>query len=120
MTKRGDTESAPARRVLTDAATTGAAIRAARRRRGLTQQAMAQAAGVTRQSIVNLETGRSSPQRATVVAALRVLGLRLEVVAVDASDQPDSVQASTRRVRSAVDSAGATDTATSSTPARGP
>lgn len=62
-----------------------AIIRDTRRRHGLTQSDLAQAVGVTRQSIVNLETGRAHPSLATVLAALHALGLRLYVSAVQAT-----------------------------------
>ena len=56
-----------------------AVIRDTRRRRGLTQLELAHAVGVTRQSVVNLETGRANPTLATVLATLQALGLRLHV-----------------------------------------
>lgn len=123
MSSAGDKHGASVRRVLTDAASTAAAVRAARKRRGLTQQAVAEAAGVTRQSIVNLETGRSNPQLTTVVAALRVLGLRLEVAPIDTGDTGDVARVATRQVRAADDAAGADDAlhvAVTPRPAAGP
>ena len=111
MSNTGDIE-----RILSDVGSTAAVVRAARRRQGLTQQALAEAAGVTRQSIVNLEKGHSSPQLTTVLAALRVLGLRLEVAPARGPSRGDAAQATTRHVRTAHDEAPAADAATSSPP----
>jgi transcriptional regulator with XRE-family HTH domain len=57
-----------------------ALIRQARRTRHLSQAELGKATGVTRQSIANLEAGRSNPGLSTVLAALAVLDLRLDVV----------------------------------------
>ena len=64
---------------VTAVADLAAIIRDTRHRRGLTQYQLAAAVGVTRQSVVNLETGRANPTLATVLAALQALGLRLDV-----------------------------------------
>lgn len=64
---------------LTTVADLAAVIRDTRHRRGLTQFQLAAAVGITRQSVVNLETGRANPALATVLAALHALGLRLDV-----------------------------------------
>lgn len=69
----------PSRVPVTAVADLAAIIRDTRHRRGLTQFQLATAAGVTRQSVVNLETGRANPTLATVLAALHALGLRLDV-----------------------------------------
>src|SRR4051794_28271518 len=57
-----------------------ALIRQARRARHLSQAELGKATGVTRQSIANLEAGRSNPSLSTVLAALAVLDLQLDVV----------------------------------------
>lgn len=64
---------------VTAVADLAAIIRDTRHRRGLTQFQLAAAVGITRQSVVNLETGRANPTLATVLAALHALGLRLDV-----------------------------------------
>jgi transcriptional regulator with XRE-family HTH domain len=69
----------PTRLAITAVADLAAIIRDTRQRRGLTQLQLATAVGVTRQSVVNLETGRGNPSLATVLAALRALELRLDV-----------------------------------------
>ena len=68
-----------ARLPVTAVADLAAIIRDTRHRRGLTQFQLAAAVGVTRQSVVNLETGRANPTLATVLAALHALGLRLDI-----------------------------------------
>lgn len=68
-----------ARLPVTAVADLAAIIRDTRHRRGLTQFQLAAAVGVTRQSVVNLETGRANPTLATVLAALHALELRLDV-----------------------------------------
>lgn len=64
---------------VTAVADLAAIIRDTRHRRGLTQFQLAAAVGITRQSVVNLETGRANPTLATVLAALHALGLRFDV-----------------------------------------
>lgn len=57
----------------------GSALRTARRRLGLTQQEVADLAGLSDRTVRDLEKGSSSPSLGAVIAVATVLGLRLEV-----------------------------------------
>ena len=64
---------------MTTATDIGSALRAARRRLGLTQQEVADLSGLSDRTVRDLEKGSSSPSPGAVIAVARVLGLRLEV-----------------------------------------
>lgn len=64
---------------MTTATDIGSALRAARRRLGLTQQEVADLAGLSDRTVRDLEKGSSSPSLGAVIAVATVLGLRLEV-----------------------------------------
>ena len=64
---------------MTTASDIGSALRAARRRLGLTQQEVADLSGLSDRTVRDLEKGSSSPSPGAVIAVARVLGLRLEV-----------------------------------------
>ena len=64
---------------MTAASDIGSALRAARRRLGLTQQEVADLAGLSDRTVRDLEKGSSSPSLGAVIAVATVLGLRLEV-----------------------------------------
>lgn len=64
---------------MTTASDIGSALRAARRRLGLTQQEVADLAGLSDRTVRDLEKGSSSPSLGAVIAVATVLGLRLEV-----------------------------------------
>ncbi|WP_248126490.1 type II toxin-antitoxin system Y4mF family antitoxin [Micrococcus lacusdianchii] len=64
---------------MTTASDLGSALRAARRRLGLTQQEVADLAGLSDRTVRDLEKGSSSPSLGAVIAVATVLGLRLEV-----------------------------------------
>ena len=64
---------------MTTASDIGSALRAARRRLGLTQQEVADLAGLSDRTVRDLEKGSSSPSLGAVIAVAMVLGLRLEV-----------------------------------------
>lgn len=64
---------------MTTASDLGSALRAARRRLGLTQQEVADLAGLSDRTVRDLEKGSSSPSLGAVIAVAMVLGLRLEV-----------------------------------------
>lgn len=51
-------------------------VKAVRQRLGMTQQELADAAGVTRQSIGNIETNGTVPQSKTLVPVLEALGIK--------------------------------------------
>ena len=51
-----------------------------RQRLGLTQQGLADLAGVSRHTIIDVESGKSSPSVSTLEKVLDALGLRIEVV----------------------------------------
>lgn len=57
----------------------GGTLRAARRRLGLTQQEVADLAGLSDRTVRDLEKGSTSPSLGAVFAVARVLGLRVEV-----------------------------------------
>lgn len=61
-------------------------IREARRRRGLTQQELADRAGTTQSAVARWESGRTSPDLATVQRLVHLCGLQLEVAIVDPDD----------------------------------
>lgn len=62
-----------------------ATLRRARKDRGLTQQALADAMGVSRQWVIAAEAGTPTVRLDLVLQALQVLGLALDVV----PDEPD-------------------------------
>lgn len=64
---------------MTTATDIGSALRAARRRLGLTQQEVADLSGLSDRTVRDLEKGSSSPSLGAVIAVATVLGLRLEV-----------------------------------------
>lgn len=68
-------------------------IRMARRRAGLTQQALADRAATTQSAISAYESGRRSPSVHTLVRILAAAGLELRMRAVE----PDSHDASRRK-----------------------
>lgn len=57
----------------------GVALRTARRRLGLTQQELADLAGLSDRTVRDLEKGSTSPSIGSVLAIARVLGLSIEV-----------------------------------------
>jgi transcriptional regulator with XRE-family HTH domain len=64
----------------------GARLRQARKRRGLTAQAVADQAGITRPTLARLETGEAAVTLGTLVKVLDVLGIAADLVAL-ARDQ---------------------------------
>lgn len=67
-------------------------VREARRRRGLTQAALAALAGTTQSAIARLESGRTSPSFDDVIRLLRLMDLDLDFMLVERDDS-DWVQA---------------------------
>jgi transcriptional regulator with XRE-family HTH domain len=65
----------------------GAGVRAARRRAGLTQEALGQAIGKTPESISNIERGKQLPMIDTLAAMSAALGVPLSEL-FDLADQP--------------------------------
>ena len=63
-------------------------VRIVRGMRGLSQSDLAEAAGVGRGTIINIETGKTIPQGDVLVRIMRVLGM----VADDAQEMPDWVE----------------------------
>lgn len=59
------------------------AVKSARLAVGLTQQDLADAAGVSRQWVVNLESQRSNPGILSVLTVLSALSLSMQVAASD-------------------------------------
>lgn len=72
-------------------------IREARRRRGLTQNRLADLAGTTQSAIARLESGRTSPSFDEVIRLLRLMNLDLDFMLVE-RDDADWIQAQ-RRLR---------------------
>ena len=58
----------------------GRAIGAIRRRQGITQADLARRAGVSRASLILIESGRQDPRTETATALLSCLGRRLAIV----------------------------------------
>jgi y4mF family transcriptional regulator len=63
--------------------TLGAALRAARKRMGLTQSELALAAGVGVRFVVELEAGKPTVQLAQVLRVVEALGGSLQLTGVD-------------------------------------
>jgi transcriptional regulator with XRE-family HTH domain len=61
-------------------------IREARRRSGLTQRELGERAGTTQSAVARWESGRTSPDLATVHRLVRLCGLDLEVALVEPDD----------------------------------
>jgi transcriptional regulator with XRE-family HTH domain len=62
-----------------------ARLRELREAAGLTQQALADASGLTREGVAQLETGRRSPTWATVLALASALGIKTDSFAQSAA-----------------------------------
>jgi transcriptional regulator with XRE-family HTH domain len=65
----------------------GERLRAARRRRRLTQAVVAARVGVTKQTIARLEAGNASTTLATMLRVLQVLGLGADIDRLAANDE---------------------------------
>ncbi|MFN3866230.1 MAG: helix-turn-helix transcriptional regulator [Demequina sp.] len=74
-------------RGITTLASLGAAIRAERESAGLSQSALAGIAGVSRATIIALESG-SRFEAATMLAAIKALGLAVELVPAKGASRP--------------------------------
>ncbi len=70
----------------------GELVREARRRAGMTQQALADKAATTQSAIARLESGRTSPSLEQVERLLRLCGFDL-IVSLAAADDQDRRQA---------------------------
>ncbi|NEE03777.1 helix-turn-helix transcriptional regulator [Phytoactinopolyspora halotolerans] len=64
---------------LTDARQLGAAVRAERKRRGMSQVALAASAGVSRAWLARFETGHRAASIEQIFLVLRALGLAFEL-----------------------------------------
>ena len=84
-----------------DARQLGAAIRAERRRRGMTQAALAERAGVSRAWLARFETGHPAAQVEQLFLVLRAfgLGLTLEPLRATAAEQALLAELAKRRDR---------------------
>lgn len=60
----------------------GAALRAARRYRGLSQREVAEALGRHRPIIARTEAGRHTPELSVLAEHMRVVGMKIETLAV--------------------------------------
>lgn len=65
---------------ITSARTLGAEIRAARTSAGLTQQALADNAGVSRPTVVQLEGGHPTGELGKALAVITALGLQISLI----------------------------------------
>lgn len=65
----------------------GERLRAARRRRRLTQAVVAARVGVTKQTLARLEAGNPSTSLATMLRVLQVLGLAADIDRLAADDE---------------------------------
>lgn len=68
--------------------TIGLAVKEARLERGLTQQEVADLAGVTRYWVTNLELGKGNPTLSSLTAVLGVVGLALRAIATTSEPSP--------------------------------
>lgn len=71
------TETASPSAAFSDAAAIGAAIRGARKSYRLTQQELADLAGISDKTLRDIERGATSPSIGAVIASANALGLRL-------------------------------------------
>lgn len=58
----------------------GAVVRTHRRQAGLTQHGLAEAAGVSRQTIISMETGDYAPSVYLAIKIARILGTTVETL----------------------------------------
>jgi transcriptional regulator with XRE-family HTH domain len=84
MAKRTPPTFPAARRQLADL---GERLRAARRRRRLTQAVVAARVGVSKQTLAKLEAGNPSTSLATMLRVLQVLGLSRDIDRLAADDE---------------------------------
>lgn len=86
---------------IADARRLGAAIRAERTRRGMTQAALAERAGVSRAWLARFETGHPAAQVEQLLRVLRTfdLGLALEPLRTTAAEQTLLTELAKRRDR---------------------
>jgi len=82
----------PVRAAETDGAA-GTRIRAVRRGAGLTQQGLATAVEVSRQTIIAMETGDYAPSVYLAIKIARALGTTVEQLWADPAESPDRVTA---------------------------
>ena len=80
----------PVRAAETDGAA-GTRIRAVRREAGLTQQGLATAVEVSRQTIIAMETGDYAPSVYLALKVARALGTTVERLWADPAESPDRV-----------------------------
>jgi putative transcriptional regulator len=80
----------PVRAAATDGAA-GTRIRAARRASGLTQQDLATAVQVSRQTIITMETGDYAPSVYLALKIARALGTSVEQLWADPAEIPERV-----------------------------
>lgn len=80
----------PVRAAETDGAA-GTRIRAVRREAGLTQQGLATAVQVSRQTIIAMETGDYAPSVYLAIKVARALGTTVELLWADPVESPDRV-----------------------------
>jgi putative transcriptional regulator len=80
----------PVRAAETDGAA-GTRIRAARRESGLTQQGLATAVQVSRQTIITMETGDYAPSVYLAIKIARALGTSVEQLWADPAEIPGRV-----------------------------
>lgn len=72
-----------------------AVLRARRRELNFTQQELAEALGLTRQSVTRMETGRTLPDFVQLLRLLDVLDLRLDIRTADGNQDEDRTKLAT-------------------------
>ena len=82
--------------IIANAHQLGALLRQTRKDRGMTQAALAAAAGVSRQWVIAAEAGSPAAQLDLTLAVLRAAGLVVDVVADEPDDAIDRVLGSAR------------------------
>ena len=71
-----------------DANSVGPTLRWARRQAGMTQQDLAEAAGMPQPSIARIEAGRVSPRASTLIELLAATGHQLAVEPIGSPGEP--------------------------------
>ncbi|HRN51872.1 MAG TPA: helix-turn-helix domain-containing protein [Gemmatimonadaceae bacterium] len=75
----------------------GIALREFRRRRGLTQAAVAEQLGVSRRWVNHVELAKTNADFYTVLRALKLLGAELEMRPIDASAADEGTRSTSKR-----------------------
>jgi transcriptional regulator with XRE-family HTH domain len=85
-----------------------ARLRELREQSGLTQQQLADAAGLTREGVAQLETGRREPAWRTVVALCQALSVTADAFLQEPDARPDAKRGRPRKASTDANGQGAT------------